>query len=144
MFGYRIEGDFDIGKEQRRNRLMWVNGGAIGLLCLLYVIHPFSAAIFQGYFLTSLCYGDSFYVRRRDDLRKPWLWKAIFATIPLHLLLLLAIVWLDQVFPNVFPKVVVSAPILFVTFGVEAVLFDQIVARCNPPEAPQPMDASPV
>jgi hypothetical protein len=64
MFGNRAAGDFDIGKQQRRNRLMWVNGGGIGLLCLLYVIHPFSAAIFQGYFLTTLCYGDSFYVQQ--------------------------------------------------------------------------------
>ena len=142
MFGYRIEGDFDIAKEQRLNRLMWVNGGGIGLLGLLYVLHPFSAAIFQGYFITSLCYGDSFYVRRRGDLGKRWLWKAIFATIPLHLLLLLAIVWLDRAFLNVFPKTIVSVPILFVTFGVEAVLFEQIVARCRPPEATQPMDAS--
>jgi hypothetical protein len=142
MFGNRAAGNFDIGKQQRRNRLMWVNGGGIGLLCLLYVVHPFSAAIFQGYFLTSMCYGDSFYVQRRDDLSKTWLWKAIFATIPLHLLLLLAIVWLDRAFPNFFPQIIVSAPILFVIFGIEDVLFDQIVARCSPPKVEQPMDAS--
>ena len=142
MFGNRAAGNFDIGKQQRRNRLMWVNGGGIGLLCLLYVVHPFSAAIFQGYFLTSMCYGDSFHVQRRDDLSKTWLWNAIFATIPLHLLLLLAIVWLDRAFPNVFPQIIVSAPILFVIFGIEDVLFDQIVARCSPPKVEQPMDAS--
>jgi hypothetical protein len=144
MFGNRAAGDFDIGKQQRRNRLMWVNGGGIGLLCLLYAIHPFSAAVFQGYFLTTLCYGDSFYVQRRDDLGTPWMWKAIFTTIPVHVLLLLAIVWLDRAFPNVFPRIIVSAPILFVTFGIEDVLFDQIVARCSPPKVEQPMDAGPI
>jgi hypothetical protein len=142
MFGYRIEENFDLAKEQRRDCLHWGVGGGIGLLCVLYIIHPFSAAFFQGYFLTSMCYGDSFYVQRRDNLGKLWLWKAMLATIPLHLLLLLGIVWLDWAFPNVFPKIIVCAPILFFTFGVEAVLFDQIVGRFSPSEAPQPVDAS--
>jgi hypothetical protein len=132
LFGYRVEENFDLTLEQRRGRLMWVNGGGIGVLGVLYVIHPFSAAIFQGYFLTSLYYGDNFYVRRRDNLAKPWLWKAILATIPLHVLLLLVIVWLDWTFPNFFPKIVVSIPILFVTFGIESVLFDRIVDRFSP------------
>ncbi len=139
MFGYPVEENFDLAKEQRRDRLKWIVVGGISLLCVLYVIHPFSAAILQGYFLTSLSYGDSFYVQRRDNLGKPWLWKAIFATIPLHLLLLLGIVWLDWTFPDFFPKVLVCGPILFVTFGVEDVLFDKIVDRFSPPTlAPQP------
>ena len=143
MFGYRIEENFDLSKEQRRDRLWWwVVVPGICLLCLLYVIHPFFAAILQGYFLTSMSYGDSFYVQRRDNLCKPWLWKAIFATIPVHLLVLLGIVWLDLAFSDFFPKVFVCGPILVVTFGVEDVLFDKIVDRFSPSKGPQPVHAS--
>jgi hypothetical protein len=132
MFGYCLEENFDLAKERRRGRLMWINGGGLCLLFLCYFLHPFSAAVFQGYFLTSLSYGESFYVQRMDDLHKPWLWKAILATIPLHLLLLLAIVWLDWAFPNFFQKVIVCAPILFLAFGLESVLFDRFVDRFTP------------
>jgi hypothetical protein len=142
MFGYRIEENFDLAKEQRRDRLWWVIVCGFCLMFVIYIIHPFSSAIFQGYFLTSMCYGDSFYVQRREFLGKLWLWKAILATMPLHLLLLIGIVWLDWAFPNVFPKIIVCGPILFVTFGVEAVLFDSIVDRFSPSEGPQPVDAS--
>jgi hypothetical protein len=144
MFGYRVEENFDLAKEQRRDRLWWVAVAGICLLCVLYVIHPFSAAILQGYFLTSMCYGDSFYVQRKDNLGNPWLWKAIFATIPLHLLLLLGIVWLDWAFPNFFPKVLVCGPILIVTFGIEGVLFDWIVGRFSPSNPAQQVDTRPV
>ncbi len=129
MFGYRVEENFDLAKEQRRGRLMWVNGGGLCLLFACYFLHPFSVAIFQGYFLTSLCYGDSFYVKRRDELGKQWVWKAILATIPLHVLFLAGIVWSDWAFPNFFPKIIICSPILIVTFGIEAVLFNQIVNR---------------
>jgi len=136
MFGYRVEENFDLPKEQRRDRLYWVIGGGIGLLGLLHIIHPVSASIFQGYFLTSICYGESFFVLRRDKLGQLWLWKAILATIPLHLLLLLAIVYLDRTFPNFFPKIIVCLPILTVTFGIEAVIFDSIINRFSPPDEP--------
>jgi hypothetical protein len=136
MLGYRVEENFDLAKEKRRDRLKWVVGGGIGFLCLVYVFHPVSAAVFQGYFLTSICYGESFFVQRRDKIGKPWLWKAILATIPLHLLLLSGIVYLDRTFPNFFPKILVSLPILTVTFGIEAVIFDNIVNRFSPLDEP--------
>jgi hypothetical protein len=142
MFGYRIEENFDLAKEQRRDRLWWwVVVPGICLVCALYVIHAIPAAILQGYFLTSMSYGDSFYVQRRDNLGKPWLWKAILATIPLHLLFLLGIVWLDWTFPDFFPKVLVCGPILVATFGVEDVLFDKIVDRFSPPTLAKQLDA---
>jgi hypothetical protein len=138
MFGYRVEENFDLAKEQRRDRLWWrVVVPGICLVCALYIIHPLPAAILQGYFLTSMSYGNSFYVKRRDNLDKLWIWKAILATIPLHLLLLLGIVWLDWTFPDFFPKVLVCGPILFVTFGVEAVLFNGIVDRFSPQVVPK-------
>jgi len=142
MFGYRVEENFDLALEQRRDHLKWVVAGGICLLGVLYIIHPFSAAIFQGYFLTSMCYGDSFYVKRMDNFGKQWLWKAILATIPLHAFFLVGIVWLDWALPNFFTKIIVCGPILIVTFGVEAVLFDSIVDRFSPSEGPQPVDAS--
>lgn len=140
MFGYPIENNFDLAKDQRRDRLWWVIGSGLCLLFVLYVIHTFSAAIFQGYFLTSLCYGDSFYVQRRASLANLWLWRAIFATIPLHILLLLGIVWLDWIFPDFFPKVLVCGPILVVTFALEAVAFDSIVNRFSPANPTQPVN----
>jgi len=138
MFGYRVEENFDLAKEQRRDRLWWrVVVPGICLVCALYIIHPLPAAILKGYFLTSMSYGNGFYVKRRDNLDKLWIWKAILATIPLHLLLLLGIVWLDWTFPDFFPKVLVCGPILFVTFGVEAVLFNGIVDRFSPQVVPK-------
>jgi hypothetical protein len=132
MFGYRVEENFDLAKEQRRDRLIWIVGGGIALLCVIYAFHPFSAAYFQGYFLTSMCYGNSFFVLRREHLEKRWLWKAILATVPLHLLVLLGVVWLDRAFPNFFPKIAVCLPILTVTFGIESAIFDGVVVLFCP------------
>jgi hypothetical protein len=144
LFGNRVEENYDPAKDQRRSRLKWVVAGGICLLGVIYIIHPFSAAIFQGYFLTSLCYGDSFYVQRRNDLGMPWLWKAITATIPLHFLFLIGIVWSDRALPGFAPKVIVSIPILFVAFGIEAVLFDWIVDRFSPSRVAQALGAKQV
>ena len=145
MFGYRIEQDFDLAKEQRRDRLIWlVGGGGFCLLIAPSVIHPFPVAILQGFFLTSLSYGDSFYVRRKDKLSEPWLWKAIVATVPLHVIFLIAIIGLDKTIPHVFSKIIVWFPILFVCFGIEGVLFDGIVGRMSPSDAAQPVNAKPI
>jgi hypothetical protein len=144
MFGYRVEENFDPAKEQRRDRLKWVMGGVLCILIACFFIHSFSMAIFQGFLLTALIYGDSFYVQRRNKLNEPWLRRAILATVPLHVLLLIGIVWLDWAFPNVFPKVIVSVPMLFLTFGVEAVLFDKIVGRFSPSEVAQSVDVNAV
>jgi hypothetical protein len=89
-------------------------------------------AIFQGYFLTSLSYGDSFYVQRKDRLHEPRLWRATLATLPLHGAVLIVIVVLDKSLPSVFPKIIVWIPILSVVFGIEDLLFDGIVRRLSP------------
>ena len=136
MFGYRLEENFDLAKEERRSRLMWVLGAGITLLIVVYVIHPFSMSIFQAYFLTSLFYGDSLYVRRRDKLTEAWLWKAFFASVPLHALILMGILGLDKAFPSVFNKVVVFIPLLTLVFGVEGILFDEIASHFRRPEVP--------
>jgi len=143
MFGYRIEENFDIAKEQRRDRLMWAMGAGLCLLIVCYFIHPFSMAIFQGYFLTSLSYGDSFYVQRKDRLHEPRLWRAILATLPLHGAVLIAIVVLDKSLPSVFPKIIVWIPILSVVFGIEDLLFDSIVRRVSPSTPTEVLDPRP-
>ena len=143
MFGYRIEEDFDLAKEQRRDRLIWVvGGGGFCLLVVSLVIH-LPMAILQGYFLTLLSYGDSFYVRRKDKLSEPWLWKAILATLPLHVIFLIALIGLDRAFPDFFSKIIVWFPILFVCFGIEGVLFDGIVNRMSSSDTAQPVNAKP-
>jgi hypothetical protein len=144
MFGYRIEENFDFAKEQRRTRLMWVMGTGLCLLIVCYFIHPFSMAIFQGYFLTSLSYGDSFYVQRKDRLHEPRLWKAILATLPLHVTFLIAIAVLDKSLPSFFPKIIVWIPILSVAFGIEDLLFDGIVRRFSPSDPTQILDVKPI
>jgi hypothetical protein len=136
MFGYRLEENFDLAKEERRSRLMWVLGAGICLLIAVYFIHPFSMSIFQAYFLTSLFYGDSFYVQRRDKLTEAWLWKAFFTSVPLHVLILIGILGLDRAFPSIFTKIVVFIPLLTLVFGIEAILFDEIASRFNRSEVP--------
>jgi len=142
MFGYRIEENFDLAKEQRRSRLMWGMGTVLTLLIVTYFIHPFSVAIFQGYFLTALVYGDCFYVLRKDKLKELWLWRAILATIPLHVFFITVIVGLDKALPSFFPKIIVWIPALTLVFGVEDLLFDEIVDRFCPSNAAKPVGVS--
>jgi hypothetical protein len=144
MFGYPIEANFDLAREERRDRLMWVMGTVLCLLIITYFIHPFSMAIFQGYFLTSLVYGDSFYVVRKDKLKELWIWWAILATIPLHVFFIIAIVGLDKTLPSIFPKIIVWIPALTLVFGVEDLLFDGIVDRFCPSIAAKTVGVSQV
>jgi hypothetical protein len=145
MFGYRIEKNFDLAKEERRNRLIWVMGTGLCLLLIVaFFIHPFPMAIFQGYFLTALVYGDSFYVIRKDKLKEPWLWKAMFATIPIHAFFIIAILGLDRALPSIFLKIVVWIPSLTLVFGIEDVLFDGIVDRFCPSNTAKTLGVSQV
>ncbi len=113
----------------------------LSLLIAYYFIHPFSMAIYQGYFLSSLFYGDSFYVQRKDKLSEPWLWKAFLVSAPVHVIILVAIVELDRTFPHFFPEIVVWIPVLAAVFGIEAVLFDNIADRFSPSITRPPEDA---
>jgi hypothetical protein len=144
MFGYRIEENFDLAKEERRDRLIWVMGTGLCFLIVAFLIHPFPIAILQGYFLTSLVYGDSFYVIRKDKLREPCLWKAILATIPIHAFVIIAILGLDRALPSIFLKLVVWIPTLTLVFGIEDVLFDGIVDHFCPSNAARTVGVSQV
>lgn len=138
-FGYHVEPDFDLAKEQSRDRVGWALVGGT-FLCLLYLFsgRPFAVEIFQGYVATSLYYGDTFYVRRRGDLGKLWLWKAILATLPLHVLYLAALFWSDALFPNLMTKVIVFIPVLALGFAIESIVLSKLVDRFKPSSAEQP------
>lgn len=138
MFGYRVKEDFDHAKEQRRDRFMLVAGAGLCLLIVYWLIHPFSVAVFQVYFLTSLSYGEGFYVQRKDNFGESWLWKGILLTLPLHALFLAGIVGLDKALPSLFTPVIVYIPVLTVAFVIESALFDRIVDRFRRSPVPQP------
>jgi hypothetical protein len=133
LFGRRLEGDFDIAIEQRRDRL---KRALIGLfvVCVFYLFSgkPYSTEVFQGCLATGLFYGENFYVRQRDDLGKVWLRKAILATIPLHVLYLAGFFWSDKTFPNVMTKAILFMPILALGFAIESILVDGIINRLKP------------
>ena len=94
---------------------------------------PFAVEIFQGCVATVLCYGITFYVDRRKYLSKLWVWKAIVATVPLHIAYLAVLFRSDRAFPNVMTKVIVFMPVLLLAFGIEAILIDRIVDYFKPP-----------
>src|ERR1700737_2124846 len=114
LFGYRIEPGFNMVKEQRRDRLNWLfyTGIAVCIAYSFFSRRAHSTQVFQGFVATSLFYGETFYVRRRNDLGKLWLWKAILATIPFHVLYLVGIFWSDRAFPEVMTRAIVFIPVL--------------------------------
>jgi hypothetical protein len=131
LFGYRLEPGFNIAKEQRRDRLSWLLYSGL-VLCMAYSFfsrREHSTEVFQGFVATSLFYGETFYVRRRSDIGKLWLWKAIFATIPFHVLYLAGIFWSDRAFPEVMMKAIVFIPVLTLGFAIESIQMQRIVDR---------------
>lgn len=129
MHGYPIESDFDLGKEQRRDRLWWSLIGSLCLLGVLFFIHPFSRMVFIAYSLTVLSYGDTFYVRRKDKIRERWFWRSVVATVPLHLFLLSGIGWLVWAGPGFARSAISSLGFTVICFASESVLFDSIADR---------------
>ena len=130
MFGYPIEPDFNLSKEQRRDRVGWaLIGGSV--LCIVYDFSglPHSLEVFQACFATVLFYGANFYVNWKNDLAKPWLWKTILASIPVHVAFLASIFWSDRSFPTLMTKAIVFIPVLSVTFAMKCVLIEGIARR---------------
>ena len=130
MFGYHVDADFDLAKERRRDHVGWIL--ISGTLIALFFSGNLRAELTQAYFSTVLCYGANFYVDRRDQLGKLWLWKAIFVTVPPHLLYLAAVFWSDRQFPDVMTKAFIFIPLLAVGFAIESVLIDRIAERLKP------------
>ena len=130
LFGYRLEPSFNIDKEQRRARLNWPFYCGL-VLCIIYLFlgKPYGTELFQAWVATSLFYGENFYVRRRDYLRKSWLLKALIASIPLHALYLAALFWSDRIFPQVMTKAIVFVPVLALGFAIESIQMDRLIDR---------------
>ena len=136
LFGYGVEQDFDLALEQRRDRLWWLLLGGTAL-CILYGFtgRRFDTELFQGWIATSLFYGDNFYVRRRKDLPRLWLWKAILITVPFHALYLAGIFWLDRVVPQLMTKAFIFIPVVALGFAIESIAMQPLIDRFKPSEA---------
>jgi hypothetical protein len=91
--------------------------------------------LFQGWIATSLFFGDNFYVRRRKDLARLWLWKAVLITVPIHALYLAGIFWLDRAVPQMMTKAMVFLPVVGVGFAIESVAMQPLIDRFKPSEA---------
>jgi hypothetical protein len=136
LFGYPVDPNFDLAKEQRRDRVGWaLIGGAVLSGVYLFSGWPFAVEIFQGCVATILCYGANFYVERRQHLGTRWLWEAISATVPLHVAYLAALFWSDKAFPSVMTKAIIFMPVLGVAFGIQSLLIDRIVDCFKPSSA---------
>jgi hypothetical protein len=138
LFGYPIESDFDPAKEQRRTRLGWILVGGT-VLCVVYLFsgRSYAVEVFQAFVATGLSYGAGFYVDRRNDLSKLWVWKVVFASVPLHVAYLAVLFWSDKAFPSVMTKAVVFIPVLAVAFGIESILIDRMADGFKPSSAEQ-------
>jgi|SRR5215467_5505666 len=141
-FGYPLNRDFDLAKDQRRDRLKWTLLGGT-LLCVVYLFsgRPLATEVFQGFLATSLFYGEEFYVQRRNRLGKPWLWKAFLATLPMHVLYLAAIFWSDKAYPRVMTKAIVFIPVLAIGFVIESVRMQGLINRFKPPNNDRTLEA---
>jgi hypothetical protein len=141
--GYPMDSNFELSKDQRRVRLKWFLVGGF-ILCLIYMFsgRPYEVEVFQTFLASGLSYGDGFYVVRGNDLRKPWLWRAILATVPLHIAYLTVLFWSDKAFPTVMTKALAFVPVLALGFVIESKVFDWVVDRFNPSNDEQ--EAAPV
>jgi hypothetical protein len=138
LSGYHADPKLDLAKDERWNKAGWVFlGGAV--LCMVYDLSglPFGLEVFQAWFATSLCYGASVYVKRRNHFNELWLWKAVSVTVPLHIAYLVLLFWSDKAFPSVMTKATAFVPILAIAYAIESILFDWVVDRFEPPSAEQ-------
>jgi hypothetical protein len=133
LFGYRVEPNFSLAKEERRTRAVWgLLGG--GFLWVFYLFSglPFATQVIQGYVSTLLFFGFGFYYTWGDHLGKMWVWKAVSLITPIHVLYVALIFWSDKRYPDVMTKPLVFVPILSVAYAFEAIFFDWIVNRFKP------------
>jgi hypothetical protein len=132
LLGYELEQDFDIDKENRRNRLWWpFLAGTV--LCFGYdfLNLPFSLQIFQGFVATWMFYGENFYVRNKGHFRGFWRWKVILLTAPNHTFYLAGVFWADHAFPGPMKKAIVFVPVLAVGVVIETYWIQKIIKRAE-------------
>lgn len=118
------EDRFDLGKEQRTERLKWAFYGVLAMVLVLgnfflqervenWVVHAFG--------LTILCYGSVLYVHEIDHIRELWLWKGVVTTIPLHLAFAYSLFWWDARFPRLAHSGFIFIYALLAVFVVEMI-----------------------
>jgi hypothetical protein len=118
------EDSFDLGKEQRTERLGWV---FYGVLAMVFVLGTFflrervKAGVLHACGLTILCYGSVLYVHDIEYIRELWLWKGVFTTIPLHLAFVYSLFLWDARFPRLAHSGFVFAYALWVVVVVEMI-----------------------
>ncbi len=136
LFGSAAEDDLAADLEERRNRMWWPIFGGVALIMLYgFSGRPYDTELFQGWVATSLFYGENFYVQRAKDLSKSWLWKAALATIPIHVLYLAGIFWLDKALPQLMTKVVIFLPVIALGFAIESINMQAFIDHFKPKEA---------
>jgi len=90
--------------------------------------------MFQGWIATSLFYGDNFYVRRSADLTRLYLFKLLVISIPVHVVYLFLIFWLDRKLPELKTKAIIFIPVLAVGFAIESIQMRTGIDRFKPSE----------
>jgi hypothetical protein len=133
-----LEG-FDVEKEQRRERLMWVFygvGAMFLVVCGFYMQERVEQRVLHAYGLTVLCYGGLLYVEEFEHLKKLWLWKGVLATIPLHIAFVAGLFWWDAKYPQLAHSGFMFVYALWPVFLVEIVIFSLIIDHFKPSASP--------
>jgi hypothetical protein len=137
-------GEFDLEKEQRRERLKWVFygvGAMLFIVCGFYMQERVEQRILHVYGLTVLCYGALLYVEEFERLKELWLWKGILVTIPLHIAFVAGLFWWNAKHQQLAHAGFAFVYILWPVFVVEMVIFTLIIdhfkASATPDEPPR-------
>jgi hypothetical protein len=137
-------GEFDLEKEQRRERLKWVFygvGAMLFIVCGFYMQERVEQRILHVYGLTVLCYGALLYVEEFEHLKELWLWKGILVTIPLHIAFVAGLFWWNAKHQQLAHAGFAFVYILWPVFVVEMVIFTLIIdhfkASATPDEPPR-------
>ena len=70
------------------------------VVCGFYMQERVEQRVLHAYGLTVLCYGALLYVEELEHLRRPWLWKGVLVTIPLHIAFVASLFWWDAKHPQ--------------------------------------------
>jgi len=140
--GEGLEG-FDLEKEQRRERLKSVFYGVGAMLlvvCGFYMHERVEQRVLHAYGLTVLCYGALLYIEEFEHLKKPWLWKGVLATIPMHIAFVAGLFWWDAKHPQLAHSgmfVYALWPVFVVEIVIFSFIIDHFKASASPNEPPR-------
>lgn len=118
------EDGFDLGKEQRTERLKWVSYGVFAMVLVLgnfFLQERVEAGVLHVCVLTILCYGIVLYVHEVEHIRELWLWKGVATTIPLHVAFASSLFWADVRFPSLAHKGFLFGYSLWIVLVVEMI-----------------------